>query len=104
MLVTLRQLQYAVAVAETGSFSKAAKLCHAEQSTISQQIRTLEQNLNIQIFDRTAIPVKITDPGSALIEQAKSILEKVDNLTLPFRKPSLRESKSAVYSEAKVNI
>ena len=58
MLVTLRQLQYVIAVAETGSFSKAADLVAAEQSTVSQQIRVLEDRLGVDIFDRKGLPIK----------------------------------------------
>ncbi len=85
MLVTLRQLQYAIAVSETGSFSKAAEVCFAEQSTVSQQIRTLEDRLGVQLFDRTALPIRTTSEGETVITQAKEIIEKVENLIQPFK-------------------
>ena len=85
MLVTLRQLQYVIAVAETGSFSKAAELCHAEQSTISQQVKTMEEKLGVQIFDRQSLPVRITREGEEIISKARYIIDKVEELILPFK-------------------
>jgi DNA-binding transcriptional LysR family regulator len=85
MLVTLRQMQYAVAVAETGSFSKAAELCSADQSTVSQQVKVLEERLGVTIFLRDSIPVTITKQGKVLISQFKDIMDKVDNMLEPFK-------------------
>lgn len=87
MLITLRQLQYAIAVSNSGSFSKAADLCFAEQSTVSQQIKLMEEKLGIELFDRSTLPVKVTTEGKILIEQAKEIIKKVDELLLPFKTP-----------------
>jgi DNA-binding transcriptional LysR family regulator len=85
MLVTLRQLQYAVAVADTGSFSKAAELCFADQSTVSQQVKVLEDRLGVQIFNRERYPLKLNSEGEAIINQAREILDKVDILIRPFK-------------------
>lgn len=85
MLVTLRQLQYIIAVAEAGSFSKAADICHAEQSTISQQVRTMEEKLGVQIFDRNTLPIKITKEGEEIITKARYIIAKVEELIQPFK-------------------
>ncbi|MFN7312993.1 MAG: LysR family transcriptional regulator [Bacteroidota bacterium] len=85
MIVTLRQLQYVTALAETGSFSKAAELCCAEQSTVSQQVKTLEEKLGVQLFDRSTQPVKLTADGAVIVTQAKEILDKVEDLIKPFK-------------------
>jgi LysR family hydrogen peroxide-inducible transcriptional activator len=85
MLVTLRQLQYIVAVSETGSFSKAADVVSAEQSTVSQQIRVLEDRLGVLIFDRKSLPVKLTPEGEKIVLQAKEIIDKVEGMLLPFK-------------------
>lgn len=85
MLVTLRQLQYIIAVAETGSFSKAADLVAAEQSTVSQQIRVLEDRLGISIFDRKSLPVKLTPDGEKIVSQARVIIDQVEEMLLPFK-------------------
>ena len=85
MLVTLRQLQYIIAVSETGSFSKAADVVSAEQSTVSQQIRVLEDRLGVLIFDRKSLPVKLTPEGEKIVLQAKEIIDKVEGMLLPFK-------------------
>lgn len=85
MLVTLRQLQYVIAVADTGSFSKAAELVAAEQSTVSQQIRVLEDRLGILIFDRRSLPVSLTADGVKVVEQAREIIDKVQQMLRPFK-------------------
>jgi LysR family transcriptional regulator, hydrogen peroxide-inducible genes activator len=85
MLITLRQLQYIAAVAETGSFSKAAELCNADQSTVSQQIKILESKLNIDIFNREFQPIVLTPEGADVAEKAKEILDKVEDLLRPFK-------------------
>lgn len=85
MLITLRQLQYVIAVADTGSFSKAADICFAEQSTVSQQVKSMEEKIGVVIFDRNTLPVKVTPQGLKIVSQAKHIIEKVDELLAPFK-------------------
>jgi DNA-binding transcriptional LysR family regulator len=85
MLVTLRQLQYVIAVAETGSFSKAAELVAAEQSTVSQQIRVLEDRLRTEIFNRKSLPITVTADGQRIVEQSKEIIDKVQQMLVPFK-------------------
>jgi LysR family transcriptional regulator, hydrogen peroxide-inducible genes activator len=85
MLVTLRQLQYVIAVADTGSFSKAADLVFAEQSTVSQQVRVLEDRLGIAVFDRTTLPITVTEEGAEMVQKARSILDSVEDLLKPFK-------------------
>lgn len=85
MLVTLRQLQYVIAVAETGSFSKAAELVAAEQSTVSQQVRVLEDRLGISIFDRKNLPITVTPQGEKIVEQAREIITRVEDMLHPFK-------------------
>ncbi len=87
MLVTLRQLQYVIAVAESGSFSKAAEMVHAEQSTVSQQVRSLEEKLGVVLINRDNLPVKLTPEGEEVVKQAKDIIEKVEELIKPFKNP-----------------
>lgn len=90
MLITLRQLQYIIAVAKTGSFTKAAESESAEQSTVSQQIKTLEERLGIEIFNRNTKPIQPTQEGAEVISKALDIIEKVESLIEPFKaKPTL---------------
>jgi len=53
--VSLRQLQYIVAVAEHGSFRRAADACHVAQPSLSAQVGVAEQALGVQLFERTAV-------------------------------------------------
>lgn len=86
MIVTLRQMQYIISVAKHGSFSKAADECAADQSTVSQQIKTFEERLGVTIFDRNSIPVKVTVDGEAIVKKCALIIEQVDHLIQPFKK------------------
>ncbi len=94
MFVTLRQLQYIVAVSDHKSFSKGAEVCHAEQSTVSHQIKQAEERLGITIFKKKSQPVEPTSEGEKVIEQAREILEKVDELIKPFKEGSIKTPKS----------
>jgi DNA-binding transcriptional LysR family regulator len=85
MLVTIRQLQYVISVAEAGSFSKASSLIHAEQSTVIQQVRLLEDRLGIEIFERKKSPITPTPEGEEIIKKAVYIIEKVEELIKPFK-------------------
>ncbi len=67
----LRQLRYFVKVAETLSFSEAAKALSITQSTLSQQIKQLEQELHAQLFQRNSRGVGLTEAGEELLPNAK---------------------------------
>jgi LysR family hydrogen peroxide-inducible transcriptional activator len=79
-------MQYVVSVAKNGSFSKAADECAADQSTVSQQIKTFEDRMNVTIFDRSTLPISVTEAGREIVEQCEKIIEKVDEMILPFKK------------------
>ncbi len=74
----LRHLTYFIAVAEQLSFSKAAAELHVAQPAISQQIRALESELGVQLFDRVGKRVSLTDAGRALLPHARQILAAVE--------------------------
>lgn len=73
----LHQLRYFVAVAEAGTMSRAAERCRIAQPSLSQQIRRLEQTLDVQLFDRLGRGVALTDAGRALLPRARAILAAV---------------------------
>ncbi|MCV5232859.1 LysR family transcriptional regulator, partial [Escherichia coli] len=66
----MHQLRYFVAVAETGSFSRAAERCHVSQPSLSQQIIKLESRLGQRLFDRLGRRVVLTDAGRLLLDHA----------------------------------
>ncbi|MBQ8222696.1 MAG: LysR family transcriptional regulator [Bacteroidales bacterium] len=72
--MTLQQMEYIVALDKYRHFVKAAESCNVTQSTLSMMIQKLEQELEINIFDRKTQPVSPTVIGARLIDQAKVIL------------------------------
>ncbi len=72
--MNFQQLEYIVAVDQHKHFAQAADACHVTQATLSAMIKKLEQELNIVLFDRSRHPVKTTEEGAVVIEQAKNIL------------------------------
>ncbi len=74
----LRQLKYFLKTAETLSFSKASKQLFVSQSALSQQIQQLEQELNIQLFQRNSHSVRLTEAGEELLPLARRTLQTAD--------------------------
>src|SRR5688500_9794354 len=77
---SLIQLEYIAAVAEHRHFGKAARACHVTQPTLSQQVRKVEDDLGLLIFDRVKKPVVLTREGEAFLEQARLILRELGRL------------------------
>ncbi len=73
----LHQLRYAIAVAQTGNFSRAAESCHVSQPSLSQQIKKLEKELGEPLFERLRRQTKLTHAGEAFVERAIRILDEV---------------------------
>lgn len=73
---TLTQLEYLVAVAKQGHFGRAAKACHVSQPSLSAQIKRLEEELEVELFDRSTKPIAATQAGEEIIRQAKIILQE----------------------------
>ncbi len=76
----IHQLTYFVAVAETGSFSRAAERCNITQPSLSQQIMKLEQELGEALFERLPRKVILTDAGRILLPRAISILGELQDI------------------------
>jgi len=90
--VSLRQLQYIVAVADLGGFGKAAEACHVAQPSLSAQVALAESQLGVQIFERSRQGVRVSTAGAPLIVQARRVLsaqheleELAGHLRDPFR-------------------
>ncbi|MES9836394.1 MAG: LysR substrate-binding domain-containing protein [Candidatus Thiodiazotropha sp.] len=76
--MNLRDLKYLIAVAETEHFGHAAAQCYISQPTLSGQIKKLEQELGVTIFERTNRSVSTTPIGLEIVKHAKLILEQAD--------------------------
>jgi len=72
--VSLRQLQYLVAVADLGGFRRAADACHVSQPSLSAQIAQVEDALGVQVFERTRRQVRVSAAGQPLVAQARAVL------------------------------
>jgi len=76
--MNLRDLQYIIAVAEPRHFGQAAERCFVSQPTLSGQIKKLEDELGVAVFERTNRSVEITPVGEAILIHARQIMEQVD--------------------------
>jgi DNA-binding transcriptional LysR family regulator len=76
--VELRQLEHFVAVAEEGRFNRAADRCHIVRSGLSASIRSLETELGARLFVRTTHEVRLTDAGTAFLDEARRALAAAD--------------------------
>lgn len=78
--VTLRQLQYALAVAREGSFRRAAEACHVSQPALSAQLAEAERGLGVRLFERDRRGVLVTRAGEALLARARGVVLAADDL------------------------
>ncbi|WP_024679608.1 transcriptional regulator CynR [Pseudomonas syringae] len=76
--VLLRHIRYLLAVAEHGNFTRAAETLHVSQPALSQQIKQLESNLGVQLFDRSGRSVVPTDAGRVYLDHARRCLRELD--------------------------
>jgi LysR family cyn operon transcriptional activator len=76
--IELRHLRYFLAVADTAHFTRAAARLHVTQPTLSHQIRQLEGQLELRLFDRVGRRVKLTAAGETLLPHARRVLRELD--------------------------
>ncbi|AFH61222.1 LysR family transcriptional regulator [Paenibacillus caseinilyticus] len=74
----LRQLEYFIQICKSGSFTKAKEELGVTQPTLSQQIRVLEDEYNIQLFDRVSRGVEVTEAGKILLNKGKAIMNLLE--------------------------
>lgn len=77
---TLRQLEYAVALADALNFRKAAEQCHVSQPSLSAQLAELEAAIGVQLFERDRRHVLVTSRGAAVIARARDLLRCADDV------------------------
>ena len=81
-----RQMKYFTAVVDCNSFTEAAEQCYISQSAISQQIRSLEKELGVELIHREKRKFSLTPAGEYFYSQSKGILDEVENI----RKATIR--------------
>lgn len=79
-MITLKQLNYALAVEKTLHFKKAAEACYVSQSTLSTALSELESQLGLQIFERDNKKVLITPVGRDVLQRARRVMLEVEDL------------------------
>ncbi len=93
----LRHLRYFVALAEQLSFTVAAEKVHVTQSTLSHQIRQLEDELGCQLFERANKRVTMTQTGEAFLERVQNALREVDEGRLDRAPRSGRDERAGAH-------
>jgi len=83
--VELRHLRYFIAVAEELNFSRAAERLHVSQPPLSQQIKQLEEEVKVQLLDRSTRWVRLTSAGRLFLDHARQILAQVESAVLSAR-------------------
>lgn len=78
----IRHLKYFTAVAQQGSFTKAAEELHISQPTLSKMVKLLEQELDAELFDRSAKQIELTDAGKTILRSSLQIIHAMDNMTM----------------------
>src|SRR3954471_11498753 len=78
--MSLRDFEYVVAIADSGSFNRAAERCGVTQPSLSVQIRRLEGRLGTVLFERTTRKVMVTESGARLVSQMRKVLGEAHTL------------------------
>lgn len=97
--MTITQLHYVLAVAEHKNFTLAAEKCFVTQPTLSMQIQKLEEELDIQIFDRGKKPIQLTEVGQKIVTQARNIVNESGRI-----KDIVDQQKGYIGGEFKIGI
>ena len=94
--MTLQQLKYAIAVAEAGSMNEAAKALFLSQPTLSGSIRSLEQEIGVEIFKRNSRGITLTPDGVEFIGYARQVVDQFNLLNDRYVEKTKRKKKFGV--------
>jgi LysR family hydrogen peroxide-inducible transcriptional activator len=97
--MTLQQLKYIIAIDNYKSFSEAAIHCFVNQSTITIQVKKLEEEIGFQLFDRSKTPLKVTENGKKIVDKARMILREVNQM-----KAMVNKEKESVEGKYRIGI
>lgn len=97
--MTITQLLYTIAVAEHKNFTLAAEKSFVTQPTLSMQIQKLEEELGVQIFDRSTKPIQLTSIGEVIVQQARKIIGESNRI-----KDIIDQEKGFIGGDFKVGI
>ena len=78
--MNLRDLRYLVALADHLHFGRAADACFVSQPTLSSQIRKLEDELEVELFERSPRHIMLTDVGARVVERARVVMRETDQI------------------------
>ncbi|MBR9825249.1 MAG: LysR family transcriptional regulator [Alphaproteobacteria bacterium] len=99
MRPTLRQLQYIVAVADSGRFSDAAQKLHVSQPSLSAQVAEAEAHLGAPVFERSRAGVLVTPAGDEVVRRARYILRQVEDM-----KAAVQHGRDGLYGRIKLGV
>ena len=85
MTPSLAQIRSFVAIAKSGSFTRAARAVHLSQPALTVQIRQLEQALNVKVLDRNTRSVRLTRVGEELVPVLERLLHELDTVVAEAR-------------------
>ncbi|RID83635.1 LysR family transcriptional regulator [Peribacillus asahii] len=78
----IRHLTYFIEVAKYKSFTKASKSLHLSQSTLSKVVKSLEEELNVELIDRSAKKIELTEAGEIVLAEGETIMESLNDLSI----------------------
>lgn len=97
--MTLQQLRFLIAVAESGSINAAAQRLYTAQSNISNAVKSLEQELHIEIFTRSCRGVALTNDGTELLGYARQVVEQADMLEARYEDGGTPQARLAISAQ-----